>query len=182
MAETDALSGAKFGGGLYLKDFPVKVRVLTRDPMVYVDNFGNTKYVFAVFNLDEQKVQILDKGPGFASRFQEINADEDFGGDVRKIDLKITTNGKSGMERRYTITPVGSPSELTKEQQKLVKEQGFDLAEKVQKNNPNALRLSEINAGAKLAAPEVEDMSEEDAAAAAEAIGDEPINLDDIPF
>lgn len=147
--EKDALSGAKFDSGLYLKDFPVKIRVLTRDPMVYNDNFGNTKYVFAVFNLDEEKVQILDKTGGFPKRFQEINSDEDFGGDLRKVDLKITTNGKQGKEIRYNITPIGKPDDLTKKQVATIMEQGFDLSERVKKNNPGAVRLSEVNAGKK---------------------------------
>lgn len=172
MTETDALAGANFGGGLYLKDFPVKIRVLTRDPMVYVDNFANTKYVFAVFNLDEQKVQILDKGPGFAQRLQEINSDEDFGGDIRRVDLKITTNGKSGIEIRYTVTPVGEPSDPTKEQVAKIIEGGFDLAEKVQKNNPNALRLSEINAGKKVKPSEAAEGAEP---SDNEEVEDEPI-------
>lgn len=176
MTEQDALSDAQFGGGLYLKDFPAKIRVLTRDPMVYNDSFGNTKYVFAVYNLNEDKVQILDKGPGFAQRFKEINMDEDFGGDVRQNDLKVTTNGKSGIEIRYTITPVGSPGDLTKEQKAIIKEQGFDLAEKVQKNNPGALRLSEVNAGKKPATTEPEDEIN------IEDIEDEPIDLTKIPF
>lgn len=182
MTEQDALSDAKFGGGLYLKDFPAKIRVLTRDPMVYVDGFANTKYVFAVFNLEEDKVQLLDKGPGFAQRFQEINSDEDFGGDVRQNDLKVTTNGKSGIEIRYTITPVGSPAELTEEQKTIIKEQGFDLAEKVQKNNPGALRLSEVNAGKKPAASQSVEPTRTEDDITIEDIGDEPINLADIPF
>lgn len=181
MAETDALSKAKFGGGLWLSDFPCKIRVLTRDPMVYNNSFGNTQYAFAVYNVDTKQVQILNKGPGFAQRFQEINADQDFGGDIRKIDLKITTNGQSGINVRYTITPIGEPSELSAEATKVIVANGFDLAEKIQKNNPGAVRLSEINEGAII--PQAES-SPPDAPedVVIEDIGDEPINLDDIPF
>lgn len=187
MAETDALSGAKFSSGLWLKDFPCKIRVLTRDPMVYNDQFGNTRYAFAIYNLDLGQLQILNKGPGFAQRFQEINSDPDFGGDVRKVDLKITTNGKQGKEIRYTITPMGTPGDLPAQIVKDIVANGFDLAEKIQKNNPNAMRLSEVNAGAELppaeedetptptSEPKADDVVIED-------IGDEPINLDDIPF
>lgn len=186
--EKNALKDAKFNTGLYLKDFPAKVRILTRDPMVYTDNYGNTKYVFAVYNVTENKVQILDKGPGFPQRFQEIDNDPDFGGDIRKVDLKITTNGKDGsIEVRYTITPVGTPSELSKQAIKSIVDQGFDLAEKVQKNNPNAVRLSEINAGAEMpVASEAEapqaspDVASQDVEI--EDIGDEPIDINKIPF
>lgn len=174
--EANALADAKFGGGLYLKDFPAKIRVLTRDPMVY-SKYANTFYAFAVLNLESNTVQVLAKGPGFAKRFSEINADPDFGEDIRKIDLKVTTNGKSGMDVRYTITPVGSPSGFTKEQTEAIKEGGFDLAERIKKDNPNAIRLSQVNAGEKIA----ETVEPEDDVVV-EDIGNGEINLDDIPF
>lgn len=182
MAEENALKNAKFGGGLYLKDFPAKIRVLTRDPMVYTDSFAGTKYVFAVYNLDEDKVQILDKGPGFAKRFQEIDSDPDFGEDIRHIDVKIKTNGKSGMDIRYNIDPVGSPSDLTKEQVAKIMEEGFDLAEKVQKNNPNAMRLSEINGGAKLPPADEVKPSDTKPDVVVEDIPEGEVNLSEIPF
>lgn len=178
--EIDALGSAKFSSGLWLSDFPAKIRVLTRDPMVAMDKFGNTRYAFAVFNLDTKTVQILNKGPGFPKRFQEINADPDFGGDIRKVNLKVTTNGKQGIEIRYTITPVGEPSDLTKEQGAIIKEQGFDLAEKVKKNAPNALRLSEINEGAKLGEDDLDNTNDE--TDIIQEVGDEPIDLNNIPF
>jgi hypothetical protein len=193
MAEQDALSDAKFGSNLFLKDFPVKIRVLTRDPMVYNDNYANTKYAFVVYNLEDDQVQILDKTGGFAKRFQEINADEDFGGDLRKINIKITTNDLSGKEIRYTLTPVGTPSDLTEEQKKIIKDSKIDLDKVIKKKNPGAIRLSEVNQGKKPgpAAGENEGDDEEDVKPSKdvapedvviEDIGDEPINLDDIPF
>lgn len=183
MPETDALSSAKFGGGQFLTDFPCKIRILTRDPMVYTDKYANTRYAFAVYDIENEKVLILNKGPGFAKRFQEINSDPDFGGDVRKVDLKITTNGKSGLETRYTISPVGTPGDMSATAVKAVMAQGFDLAEAIKKNNPNALRLSEINSGAKV--PEhVEPTLEPSETTEPVTIEDldEPVNLDNIPF
>lgn len=183
--EVDALGAAKLGGGLYLKgsEIPttgIKIRVLTRDPMVFNDKFGNTKYVFAVYNITEDKVQIFTQGPGVVAQLQKINADPDFGGDIRKIDIKVTTNGKSGIEIRYTLQPVGIPSELSKEAVKTIVSNGFDLAEKTKKNNPGALRLSEVNAGKKLAEPE-EGVEPEDTVDN-DVDNDTPINLDEIPF
>ena len=181
MAETDALSKGKFGSDLFLTDFPVKIRVLTLDPMVYVDKWANTKYAFIVFNLDEDKAQILDKTGGFAKRFQEIHMDEDFGADLRKIDIKITTNGKSGKETRYTISPIGTPADLSMAQIKDAA--SIKLEEIIKKKAPNALRLSEINDGSKLPEPmDEEPTPEEPQDVVIEDIGDEPINLSDIPF
>jgi hypothetical protein len=181
VAETDALTDAKFGGGRYLSDFPCKIRVLTRDPMVYVDQFANTRYAFAVYNTETKQVQILNKGPGFAKRFQELN-DSDFGSDVRKLTIKISTNGKSGKEIRYTIDPVGQPSGLTKEETENIVENGFDLAEVIKKNNPNAIRLSEVNAGKKVVAPEEEQVEPDDTAVVTDSDMEEEINLSDIPY
>jgi hypothetical protein len=185
MAETDALKDANFGSGLFLNEFPAKVRVLTLDPLVYNDQYGNTKYAFVVFNLDLNKVQIIDKTSGFANRFKEIHLDEDFGGDIRKLDLKITTNGKQGIEIRYNIVPIGDPKDLTQDQLKVIKDANVDLEAIIKKKAPGALRLSEVNAGQKPGGVEdgtepADTAKEEDVVI--EDIGDEPINLDDIPF
>lgn len=186
MDDNDALSGAKFGDSLFVKDFPVKVRVLTLDPLVHTDDYANTRYAFVVLNLDENRVQILDKGPGFASAFQSIHTDEDLsGGNVRDIDIKIKTNGESGKKTRYEFNTVGIPKPLTEAQLKTIKEADVDLDKIIKKNSPNALRLSEINGGKKLApaTPTAEDDSRgvgDDVII--EDVGDAPINLDDIPF
>ena len=182
MSENDALSQGKFGSDLFLSDFPAKIRVLTLDPMVYVDQYANTRYAFVVYNIGEDKVQILNKTPGFARRFQEIHTDIDFGCDIRKMDIKITTNGKEGKEIRYTITPIGEPKDLTQDKLKIVKESNVDLEKIIKKNAPNALRLSEVNAGQKIAETEVEQSEPIEEDTVIEDIGDEPINLDEIPF
>jgi hypothetical protein len=186
MPETDALSKGKFGSDLFLSEFPTKIRVLTLDPLVYNDKYANTKYAFVVYNVDQHKVQIIDKTGGFAKRFQEIHQDEDFGGDIRKINIKITTNGKSGVDVRYNIVAVGSPSALSPEDLKVIKDAKIDLEAIIKKKAPGAIRLSEVNDGADLAPPMEDEALEpsktrkEDVTI--EDIGDEPINLDDIPF
>lgn len=185
MSETDALGNAKFGSGVFLTDFPVKIRVLTLDPLVHTDNYGNTRYAFVVYNVDENIVQVLDKGPGFASSFQSIHTDEDLsGGDIRRIDVKIKTNGKSGKETRYEFNTVGTPSDLTQEQLKVIKDSSVDLDTIIKKNSPNALRLSEINAGKKLKPAEYATSSDDlkDKDVIIEDIDDKPIDLGEIPF
>lgn len=179
----DALSGAKFNSGLFLSDFPVKIRVLTLDPLVHLDDYGNTRYAFVVFNLDQNKVQVLDKGPGFAQAFQEKHLDEDLGGDIRNITIKIKTNGESGKKTRYTFDAIGEPSPLTPEQTKLIKDARVDLDAIIKKNSPNALRLSEINNGAQLSA-DLDTNRQDDTRTVADPVEgeDEPINVDDIPF
>lgn len=181
MAETDALSGAKFGGGLYVKEYPVKLRVLTLNPMVYSDNkYGSTHYVFIVYNLDEDKVQVWDTSPGNSARLQEIHSDTDLGSNLRGIDIKVSTNGKSGKERRYTIQPIGVPHDLEEVQKATIAEAKLDLEAIVHKNNPGAIRLSDVNAGKKI--PSTVDPENTNKDVVIEDIGDDPINIDDIPF
>lgn len=186
MPETDALAGAKFNSSLYVKEFPVKLRVMTLDPMVYNDNrFANTHFVFIVYNVDEDKAQLLDTTGGNAQRLQEIHLDEDLGNNLRRITIKITTNGKSGIERRYTINTIGEASDLTKEQVATLKEANLNLEEIVHKNNPNAMRLSEINAGGKLPVTQVDDdikPSDTQKDISIEDLGGEEIDVNDIPF
>jgi hypothetical protein len=178
MSEVDALSQARFGDSLFLNDFPTKIRVLTLDPMVYVDKYANTRYAFVVFNLNEDKVQVLNKSASFPRRFQEIHTDDDFGRDIRKIDLKIATNGLQGTDIRYTITPIGMPHDLTQEQLRVIKDTAIDLQTLIRKIAPNALRLSEINSG-KQVKSEVEP---EDTAIVDDIELGKPVDLSEIPF
>lgn len=168
--ENDALSVATFGGGLFLTEFPAKVRVLTLDPVVSMDNYGNTRYAFVVWCFDDNRPHILNKGPSFAKRFQEIHMDEDFGGDIRKVDVKITTTGK-GKDTRYTITPFGAPYDLTNEQ---IKEAAAINLNSVIKNG---IRLSEANQGKKVPSVEVEPDD-----TVYEVSDGDPVNISDIPF
>jgi len=169
---SDALSTGKFGNSIYLSDFPAKVRVLTTDPVVHLDKYGGTKYAFIVWSYDDERPMILDRGPSFSKRFQQIHNDKDFGGNIQRIDLKITTNGKSGQNIRYNIDPVGSPSDLAPE--KVREAARIKLDEKID----NGIRLSKVNEGAKIpGAVEDEDVGLDDT-----DHSDDPINLDDIPF
>lgn len=169
--ETDALSAASFSGGLFLSGFPAKIRVLTLDPIISTDNYANTRYAFVVWCHDDNKPHVLNKGPSFAKRFQEIHMDEDFGGDIRNIDLKVTISGK-GKDTRYTITPVGTSYGLRPDQIKEASEIKLDLVIK------NGIRLSEANKGKKVPSSNVEP----DGVDGIVEVTDDPINLDDIPF
>lgn len=172
---SDALSEGRFGGGgLYLTDFPAKVRVLTTDPVVHLDNYGGTKYAFIVWSFDEDRPMILDKGASFTKRFQQIHKDPDFGANIQRIDLKITTNGKSGQDIRYSIDPLGNPYDLPLE--KIREAARIKLDEKIQ----DGVRLSAVNKGAKVPGSEPDEIGIPDEYTNLPA--DQPINLDDIPF
>lgn len=197
MAEQDSLSNFDFGKvskpGKYLKfeaGKPITVRVLTKDPVVQERSFTDkktgeinisTKFCFIVWNFTEERAQILSAGPSMAKTFQRIANDSDFGNNLQKCDIKISPEGEM-LDRVYDINVLrhsGSEKELTRD---MIREaQEINLDEDVQENKG---RLSEwdpqgVKPGRKNTleepAPEVPDEVIED-------IGDEPINLDDIPF
>lgn len=177
---SDALSGYNFSSGssgLWVDEFPVKLRVLTTDPLVHVEaKYGSTKFAFVVFNHDAGKAQILDRGASIAEAIQKLHLDEDYGADVQKIDIKISKTGE-GKDTRYSVTPLPKAIELTNEQ---IKEATtIDLPGKIK----NGVRMSAINNGADTPMPLVvvtdaiyQDVLIEDFDEA------EPVNLADIPF
>lgn len=153
----------------------IKLRVLTTDPVVSKDKYGNTRFAFIVWNYTENKAQILNKGASIARPIQQLHLDEDYGANIQKIDIKLiaTSTGSEDKDVEYTLTPLPKAETLTVEQ---IKE-----AEKIKLDEiiKNGTRMSEINQGApvKSVEPEVPQ-----ADTVHEVQDDEPINLDDIPF
>lgn len=207
---SDALASFDFnqvsgGGNIYLKfeaGKPLYLRVLTTDPLVYMDKFGNTRFAFIVYNFTEGCAQILQATPSVAKRIGEIHVDEDFGADIKKVDIKITPTG-AGLERRYSIDVLPKAETLTNAQ--ITEARGIDLEERISKNATLAQRMSfydqeKFNNARKHfedegEAEEAARSGYDQAKAQADALRpdeeldevidvntDEPINLDDIPF
>lgn len=190
MAEQDALKsfdwGTVGGGGLFLKfeaGKPVTLRVLTTDPVVtnkvFVDKTSgeesvNTQFSFVVYNFTDSKAQILSASPGIARKIGELHVDEDFGADIRKIDIKISPTGEK-LQRRYDIQVLPKTNELTSEQ---IKEcAAIKLDDKVEGDRMSMYDPKKYEPVA---------AKEEHTPGVADAVHDvpdeEPINLDDIPF
>lgn len=176
----------KFGGGGTFLKFkagePVVLRILTTDPVLSIDKlYGNTAFGFIVYNFTEGKAQILNASPGVAKRIQAIHFDDDFGANIRKIDLKISPEGEK-LNRKYEIQVLPTTKELTPAM--IDEAKGIDLEEMISKNAGFTQRLSlydqdEYNRRNKEFNPEegegpviVEDLE----------VDGEPINIDDIPF
>jgi len=189
MAENDALSSFDFskvtGGGLFVKWVPGEsqtLRVLTVDPVVTNESYEDrktgdqivsTKFSFIVYNWTEEKAQILKATPNMAKQIGDLHNDEDFGANIRKIDLKITPPNK-GEIKAYEIQVLPAPKEMTNEQ---IKEcQAIDLDEKVE----NGGRMSMYDPAKKT--PGYNAAKAKAAELRGEDIEDDPINLDDIPF
>lgn len=130
MSETDALSTFDFskvgGGSLFLKfeaGKPVTLRVLTVDPVVTTKEFENTdgevnistQFHFIVYNFTAEKAQILSASPSVARKIGELHVDEDFGSDIRKIDIKISPTGEK-LQRKYDIQVLPQTKTLSNEQ------------------------------------------------------------------
>lgn len=210
MAEQDSLSGFDFNKvskpGKFLKweaGKPIVVRVLTKDPVVQEREFTDKKtgdinlrttFCFIVWNFTDERAQILSAAPGMARTFQTIGKDEDFGANLQKCDIKISPEGEM-LNRIYDINVLrhsGSEKPITAAMVEQAKE--LDLDKDVQDNKG---RLSEWEpAGVKPSVKAVkpnegtDNLPEDDEDqtppakpdVVIEDIGDEPINLDDIPF
>lgn len=190
---TDALKDFDFnkvGGGnnLYLKfeaDRPVKLRVLTTDPVVYMDKFANTRFAFTVWNFTEGKAQILQATSTMARKIGELHVDPDFGANIKNIDVKITPTGQL-LERRYDIQVLTTSETLSSEQ--ISEAQKINLDEKIGKNSSLAQRMSFYDPAAFEVKSENENVNEIPREVGSkkdievEDIGDELIDLDSIPF
>jgi|SRR3990167_907583 len=188
MSESDALANFKFKtDGLFLRlsadTSPRKVRILTTDPMVSADKWANTRFAFIVWDYDEKKARILNATPGVAKQIQAIHQDEDFGADIRKVDVKITTTG-SDLETRHTL--VALPKSLTLTNQQVQECAAISLEEKIENGQRMSFyRPSETGMESKAVTAnedEEDEIAEEDKDEVIEDIGDEPINLNNIPF
>lgn len=194
---TDALKAYQPKTGMFVtiksgSEGAVKLKVLTTDPLVHGDKFGNTRYAFVVWDINEEQPKILDKGYSIFGRIRDIHLDPDFGEDIRKLDIKISATGE-GKETRYSVDVLPSKTELTTEQ---IKEAAKLELEKIIEWG---IRLSEINEGKEMPVNQNAKVDEDEGEGYAKAkatarkidgkedvviedIGDEPINLDDIPF
>jgi ribosomal protein L7/L12 len=159
---TDALSALRFpeksGGDTFIKfetGKPVKLRVFTTNPLISLDNYGNTKYSFAVWSFDDGKAKILSKGTSIAQGIAGLHNDPDYGSNITKVDIKIIPTG-DGMERRYTINVLPQAQNLTPEALKETKE----LDENLEKIIKNGVRAEDYNQGKEPVAVTKEDLSD----------------------
>lgn len=225
MSERDALRDMdKFnrmtGSGLFIKfraDVPLVLRVLTTDPVVSETEFTDrqtgeitlsTRFAFIVYNFTEEKAQILQASPAMARKIGEIHSDDDFGGNIRNVDIKITPSGE-GLERRYDIQVLPKPRTLTRDMIEEAKKIDLDKSVKNSKGRMSDYDTDPVGTGGSavgsggsgtpgydsakekargIGKKDVDVPTEEDDTPPAnpdevvDDIGDEPINLDDIPF
>lgn len=131
MSEEDALSKFDFskvtGGGMFVKFEPGRslvLRVLTVDPVVKNESYEDkrtgetvlsTKFNFVVYNWTDEKAQIWSATANTAKQIGALHKDEDFGADIRKIDVKITAPEK-GQIKAYDIQVLPTAKALLNDQ------------------------------------------------------------------
>jgi len=207
MAEQDSLSDFDFNRvskpGKFLKfeaGKPVTVRILTKDPVVQERTFEgdgdiniSTKFCFIVWNFTDEKAQILSASPKMARTFQSVGKDEDFGANLQKCDIKISPEGEK-LKRVYDINVLrhsGSEKPIT--QHMIDEAKAIDLDADVQDNRgrlsqyePNGVKpgtkVPPSSSADDLPPEEYDQTPPANPDTVIEDIGDEPINLDDIPF
>lgn len=185
MSEQDSLRGFQFPRtkGLYVSfddGDEYKLRVLTTDPVVTQKEFEGengeinltTKFAFVVWNWTLEKAQILNAGATITREIQRIHQDEDFGANIKKVDIKISATG-SKLSRRYAVNVLPASQTLTNEQIKQCQE--IDLDAKI----VDGQRMSFYNPAA-AAVNKVDEVVQPDEVVA--DIPEEPIDLSDIPF
>lgn len=203
MAEADSLNDFDFNKiskpGKFLKfeaGKPVVVRVLTKDPVVQEREFTDKKtgdinlrttFCFIVWNFTDDRAQILSAGPSMARTFQTIGKDEDFGANLQKCDIKISPEGEM-LSRAYDINVLrhsGSEKEITKAMVDEATQINLDQDVKDSKGRLSIWEPTGVKPGRLTNAPAEgtdADPPQDEPDTVIEDIGDEPINLDDIPF
>lgn len=211
-SDIDAIRGYNppSGAGSFLKlndSETAKVRI-TSLPVIFQNEFKmgdevtlSTRFAFIVWNHDAERAQIWQtNGATYGQQLSPLLEDDEYG-DWREYDVKISRSGEKA-QTRYTIRPGIKRYELTDEQLNAVN--SIDIVSVLDKsdNASQVMWLSEwreLEDSAKkksdgIVEESTKKMSGYDQAKEAqkvilskeelviEDIGDEPINLDDIPF
>lgn len=197
--DIDAIRGynppsAGGSGGMFLKfadGDTCKVRLASL-PVIFQNSFEDqktgevklsTQFGFLVYNHDLEKAQIwITNGATYGQQIAPLLEDDEYG-DWREYNVKITRTGEKA-QTRYSVRPSVKHYELSADQQKAI--EAIDIIAKIGagRGASQVMWLSEYR--------ELEEQGKQraaqDAGAASQEeivdndVGDEPINLDDIPF
>lgn len=188
MSDIDALKGfnpgGSGGGGLFLKlndGDAVKVRLASL-PVIFNNAFEqpsgevkvDTRFAFVVWNHDEGKAQIwITNGATYGQQIAPLLDDEDYG-DWREYDVTISRSGEKA-QTRYSVRP--SPKRVPLKPEQLSAVEGVDIIDKISKGR-GASQVMWLTDYKKQQEAKTKDPTPEDVP----DLGDEPVNMDDIPF
>jgi hypothetical protein len=191
------------GGGLYLKlqdGETVKLRFASQPAIFEAEGKDRetgeitlrTQYGWLVWNQDQKMPQVWTQGVRFFKQIAALAQDEEWG-DPIEYDIKLTRQG-SDTSTTYTVTPSSNRTPLGDEAKEKINKIDLIKAIGAGRGNQRVMWLSEWDD--QVAQQEEQGHEKEvdaletagkakkaaDKDAVIEDIGDEPMNLDDIPF
>lgn len=191
------------GSGLYLKledNETVKIRIVS-EPAIYETEYKDkatgevrisTRYAWIVWNQETKTPQIMQQSATFFRSIANLAQDDEYGDPVG-YDIKITRNG-TGTDTTYAVVPSANRDILDDGAKEAI--ESIDLIEKLKASpySQNINWLSDFDPTPKPVAPKpvaqptrsilgkTTPAKEKKDDVVIEDIGDEPVNLDDIPF
>jgi hypothetical protein len=133
------------------------------------------RYAWAVYNTEEKKIQVLDKGISVFKQVYALAVDDDWGYPQHDYDIKLTHTG-SGLDTEYSLLP-GKKLNDVEATKKLLAE-----AEKID--------FQKLFGGGNWIDEETEDRGDDSGKDEApldddviiDDVDDEPVDLSDVPF
>lgn len=169
------------GGGSYYKfeDGKTLVARIVSDPAIFDSEYQgrlSTKYAWLIYNIDEKEVQIMQLPKTGYRALAAIAADPEYGNPMENdYVVKITRTGQK-QQTKYNVVP--SPKKFEIDEDLKAEIEDVDLIERLNASDYNqnvAWLFDEIDGKREKTEAPKKDVVVED-------IGDEPINLDDIPY
>lgn len=164
------------GDGLYLKlkdGDKVKLRIASEPAGSLYKEGDRLRYSWVVFNRERNKAQAYSAGISVYSQVADLVEEW---GEPTEFDIVVKRTGSGLQDTSYSVTPVKTSTDLTKEQ----------LAECATVNLLDAVKgrwLKDIETDGELPEPSFKEPGYDKArATAAKTKGDDEINIDDIPF
>ena len=162
---------------------PVKVRVIG-EPYVYQSDYKgkpSTRFALAIWNQGTKAAQIMMLPKTPFGQIMDLATNEDWG-DPEMYDITVKRTG-TGKETEYSVQPSPNKKELSQENKDLVSAIDLKVVLERLPSVQFAIPLSEVDddyyTKSKEATSSTEPQQTQDVVV---EVGDDPINLDDIPF
>lgn len=169
-------------GGIYYKPqdgVSVRFRIMS-EPVVFSSEFKenlSTRYAWIMWNLDEGCAQVVVLPLTAYRMIAELGQDEDWGDPLESpYNVKLTRRGV-GRKTQWSVSPSAAKEDLSEEAATEVK--GINLISAIEAS-PSASSVFWLRDVVKNGGETPKSVKKKDDVI--EDIGDEPINLDDIPF
>jgi len=173
------------GGFLKIKDGETITMRIASEPVIFQSEYQgklSTRYGWAIWNNNEESAQIFTNSATFFRQLAAYDADEDYG-DIKGYNIKVSRQGE-GTDTKYTIVPSPKKSELTSEQKSEVAKIDIIKAISAGAGVSQVHWLADFVNGAVSKPVTIEGVGgkAKKPIEITEEFGDEPVDLNDIPF